>query len=796
MIDKKGGVVKNTYDENGNLLTKTDQLNHTTAYTYEPVYNQVLSVTDGEGNTTTNTYDDRGNLLATVDPEGVRIEHAYYENGLVKTTGRNGIIKAGFTYYADGTVATVTDGDNNTARFTYNALGRLTGKTDANGNTTAYELDKAGNIITTTDAEGNRTVFTCNEQNLRTSMTDGRGNTTTYEYNAYGKLITVTDPMGFEKSYTYTPMYELASETDKNGNTTFYVYDELRRVVEKQYADGSVETFTYDPEGRLTSAANSQGTTVQEYDAAGRLVKTIDTFGQEISYTYYADGSRKSMTDPQGGVTQYDYYANGQIKSITGPSGKTTAYAYTDGLLEKISNPNGTETVYGYDTADRVHSLITRKQNGEVISDIRYAYDGVGNRLSMTDTEGVHTYEYDSLDQIVRVDYPDGTFTEYTYDPAYNRATMTTPDAAVQYVYDDNNRLIEAGDVTFSYDANGNQISRLEDGEVTAYRFDAKNQLAGISFSSGAENTFAYNAFGQRITRKDGSAIMHYLYDGRQVLMQTNGQGVVSSAFVNGAGSIGPLYKKNARDEYTWYVRDALGTSTHLTDEAGDIAASYRYDIFGAVRSSTVIDDRGIRNQYTGKELDDESGLMYFGARYYNPEVGRFISADTYTWGPDDERVVEINKLKIFYIISKFAAVNPKFLNIFVYVMNNPIKNIDLDGHEISSDPVSLLFAILGGILAAHALSATLAPIVLIIVGTSIFVNLLLFIIAGMNDQDVSSEDALVWLTSFILFQLSFAASGIWIPILIAISFGLAAVEIFARMTSYYKKQKGCKVDF
>ncbi len=681
VIDKNGGIVKSTYDDKGNVLAKTDQLNQTTHYAYDPEYSRVLRVTDAEGNTTINTYDDNGNLVKTVDPEGVSLENDYYDNGLVRTTGRNGMIKAAFTYYADGSVASVTDSDNNTSSFSYDELGRLTGKTDANGHTTSYELDKAGNILTTTDAEGNKTHFTYNGQNLRTTMTDARGSTTTYDYNSYGKLIKVTDPMGFEKTYTYTEMYELETETDKNGNTTTYIYDELRRVVEKRYGDGSVETFSYDPLGNILRAANEEGAHVQGFDAVGRLINSIDTFGQTISYSYYADGNRKSMTDPLDGVTQYIYNESGQIASIIGPSGKITQYYYQDGLLQKTAHPNATETFYEYDRVDRIISITTRKQSGDVVADIHYEYDAVGNRISMTDNEGLHTYQYDRLDQVVRVEYPDGTFSEYTYDPAYNRQTLITPDTTIQYAYDDNNRLLSAGGVEFSYDNNGNQTGKTENGEATSYQFDVKNRLAGITCSNGAENVFTYNAFGQRITRQDSFSTTHYLYDGQNVLMETNGEGVINSAFVNGVGSIGPLYKKNARDEYTWFVKDALGTSTHLTNEAGDVTASYTYDIFGSVRSSTVIDDRGIKNQYTGKELDDESGLMYFGARYYNPEVGRFISADTYTWGPDDER--GSNSQEITIVIAHLGAKQPENFNIYNYTKNSPTKYVDPDGHFV-----------------------------------------------------------------------------------------------------------------
>jgi len=761
IIDKNGGIIKNIYDSNGNLLSTTNQLNYTPTYTYEPNFNQVETFIDPMGNTTSNTYDAvNGNLLTTTNPEGVVTEYDYYPNGTTKNINRSGVIKSEFSYFSDGNVETIKDAYGNTTSITYNELGKLKSKTDANGHTTQHTLDNAGNILTTIDAENIETKFTYNKFNMRTGLSDGRDNTTIYEYNNWGKLTKVSDPMGYEKTYTYNLGYDIATETDKNGNTITYEYDGLNRISKKIYSDGYEESYLYDANGNIIQISDKNGTITKEYDKLNKLIKVVDIFGQEIQYSYYPNGNRKTMTDPQGGITSYEYYSDGQLKSITDPAFKKTDFYYQNGLLDKVVYPNGTETNYSYDLNDRTTQLVNKKTDGAIISIFEYLYDPVGNKAQMTDDEGVHTYQYDMTNQVTRVDYPDGTYNEYTYDAAYNRSTLTTLEGTIDYTYDKNNRMLAAGIKSYTYDNNGNQLTETANGVTTAYQYDLKNQLAQINYGDGSSNEFTYNVSGQRITKTDSKGEVHFIYDGHNILMETNAEGVINSSYINGTFNIGALYLKNMVDKYTYFIKDALGSITQFTDSAGDVVESYSYDIFGSIRIKTSIDDLGIKQKFVGKELDEDSKLMYFGARYYDAEIGRFITADTYTCGPDDERGRDRGFL-LRNFFSYIGALNPLKLNLNIYAANNPVSYIDLDGHE---------------------------PVTVFILGVTVLIALLITAIADWRGEIDSPYDALktfAWnlipgffgaIGLFLIIAATVTTIPVWVSLLIWPSFFFTAI--------------------
>ena len=693
---KNGGITRYTYDANGNILTETNPLNHVTTYTYESTYNQVLTITDPEGYTITNSFDGNGNVLVSTDAENVVTEFEYFPNGLTQLVKKGGVVKSESSYFPEGTQEWSRDAYGHTTNMTYDELGRLTSQTDPSSHSTQYEVDAAGNVLKTTDPENIETEFTYSNLNLRASMTDGKGNLTVYAYNNWGKLIKVTDPMGLEKTYTYNLNYDLSTKTDKNGNVTGYEYDPLKRLSKKSYADGTEELFSYDSMGNKTRVVDRNGTTLYEYDFLNRLIKTTDTFNQVVQYTYSTNDTKATMVDPLGGTTSYEYYNDRQLKTVVDPNSNTTNYFYENGLLSRMVFPNGNETSTDYFLDNTISQIVNTKSNGVVISSFAYLYDAAGNRTQMTDNEGVHSYQYDDTNQLTRVDYPDGSFNEYTYDNTNNRRTLTTPNGETVYSYDDNSRLITAGAKTYTFDNNGNQLSEVEGGLVTQFQYDMKNQLSRIDYPSNSINQFTYNYSGQRIAKKDNSLTKTYLYDGSSSLMETDGKGVVTSRYVNGGLGQGALYAMSDTNQYTYFMKDALGSIAQLTNTIGDMVESYSYDVYGALKAKTTIDDRGIRLSFSGKTLDKESNLTYFGARYYNAETGRFINADSYTHGPDDERVFT-NNFDYARMISAVVVANPVISNVFAYVINSPTNHVDLDGHIFM---ILLFYSFVFGVLA------------------------------------------------------------------------------------------------
>ena len=274
-------------------------------------------------------------------------------------------------------------------------------------------------------------------------------------------------------------------------------------------------------------------------------------------------------------------------------------------------------------------------------------YDSIGNVVSSTDSVGEARFSCDALGRITDA----GTSAapeSYTYDAVGNRETSHRSST---HVYDDANRLLEDGNFTYSYDANGNRATKTTKtgGSVTNYTFDDLNRLVQVDLPDGRTAIYRYDAFGQRIEKTVGGETTRYVYDGRNILMEFNGANALMARYTHGAGTDQVLIMERTGERY-FYQADRLGSTGILTDAGGVVVNRYAYDASGRVIDST----EGVANPftYTGREQDAETGLYYYRARFYDPETGRFLSEDP---------------------IGVFNADQ----NLFSYVGNNPLNAND-----------------------------------------------------------------------------------------------------------------------
>ena len=188
------------------------------------------------------------------------------------------------------------------------------------------------------------------------------------------------------------------------------------------------------------SASNQHVTYTFSYDALNRLTSVQDSrYPQPTQYTYDRAGRRKTMTGPDGGITSYTYTLHGHVESITGPGGQSIQFEYDPvGKRSRTRRSNGTQTTYTYDAAGFVNTIQHLGPDGGVLEQFAYTYDKAGNRTSMTDSSGAHTYGYDDRYQLVAAAHPDQPEERYTYDAAGNRLRS----AAEEYSYDAANRIV------------------------------------------------------------------------------------------------------------------------------------------------------------------------------------------------------------------------------------------------------------------------------------------------------------------------------------------------------------------
>jgi RHS repeat-associated protein len=373
---------------------------------------------------------------------------------------------------------------------------------------------------------------------------------------------------------------------------------------------------------KTAKAANSESSDNTTAKASQSLI--------DPSYTYDPNGNRITMTDPTG-ITRYTYDALNRLTFITNPKGQTITFEYDAlGRRTKMAYPNDIVTTYTYNAAGRLLSLEARLGAAEITS-FQYTYDGVGNRTSMTDLDGIRSYTYDELHRLIGVSHPQPSNpTEFfSYDPVGNRLSSHL---SASYSYDAANRLQQDDNFTYDYDDNGNMIEKTDKstGEVTVYIYDAENRLTEIQkFDSGggtpiSTSRYLYDGLGRRIEKNMDGVITRYVYDNEDILLELDGDNNILARYTYGPGIDEPLIMERDGESY-FYHADGLGSIVSLTDGNGDMVQQYVYDTFGRIMAQSEV----ARNPYAyaGREKD-ESSLYYCRTRYYNPEIGRFLTED------------------------------------------------------------------------------------------------------------------------------------------------------------------------
>jgi len=295
--------------------------------------------------------------------------------------------------------------------------------------------------------------------------------------------------------------------------------------------------------------------------------------------------------------------------------------------------------------------------NGELLDSYSYSYDNNGNITSVTTTAGTIFYQYDGLNQLTQETLLDGTVIDYQYDLAGNKTTKTVTQGGTpittNYTYDAANQLTAVDGQAYTYDDNGNLIS---DGEKT-YVYNEVNQLVEVKDASGTIAAFTYDFSGKRISKTTSSGTVNYHYAGDKVISETDASGNIITEYTWDQHNRPVSMIKDGATYY--YHVNAHGDVTSLTDENGNVVAQYEYDAWGNIlsQSGTMASINPYR--YAGYMYDEETGLYYLMARYYDAEVGRFITRDTF---------------------AGFSS-NPQSLNLYVYSYNIPVNLIDPSGH-------------------------------------------------------------------------------------------------------------------
>ncbi len=583
---------------------------------------RIIELRDELGNTITYEYDAADRKVSEIDALGHKTQFVYNRNGRLKQK-----------IYHNSEVITKS----------YDEIGNIISETNEKADTTQFDYDALGNLIVVTDPLGNRTQYEYDEANNLVSQIDANGHVTKYEYNSLGKRIAVVLPLGQRSETQYDEVGNIISTTDFNGQTITYEYDDVSLLKAKYYPDSSSISFTYNLEGYIETVTDKRGVTSYNYDSRKRLLSRTDPDGNTISYTYDLSGKISSITTSSG-MVEYQYDHRGLVTSVTDTDGDSTSYSFDDvGNLIRTEFPNGIIENREHDERNRLIFHENTNANGNVVSSYRYTLDEVGNRTSVVEKNGRRVdYEYDPCNRLIMEKIFDPGSTEpprtieYNYDAVGNRINRTdSAYGTTNYTYDENDRLVpettNGKTLFYSYDDNGNTISLVSSNSLEIHYFwDAENRL--IAVDTNADDTkdiqYHYNNNGERVAKIVNGHEVHFMIDSNrtfaQVLEEHLPNGDIEASYIYG----NDLISQDRSGTKSFYLYDGHSGIRMLSDFVGAVTDQYDYDAFGILLNT--IGETKNNYLYQGEQFDPNVNFEYLRARYYNQDIGRFISADSF----------------------------------------------------------------------------------------------------------------------------------------------------------------------
>jgi RHS repeat-associated protein len=363
----------------------------------------------------------------------------------------------------------------------------------------------------------------------------------------------------------------------------------------------------------------------------GRLIGTTTQYSflpgitYSNAYGYDAASNRTSFTAPDGSTNMYAYDTLGRLSTLTNSLTGQFGFSY-DSLSRRtaLNRPNGVNTSYGYDSLSRLLNVL-HKAGTVTLDGAGYTYDNAGNRTAKTNylNNITEQYTYDPTYQLTQVAQGTTTTESYSYDAVGNRLSSL---GMSPYVYNSSNELTSTPAATFTYDNNGNTLTKVDSSGTTTYNWDFENRLASVVVpGTGGTVTFKYDPFGRRIQKGSPDGTTTYLYDGDNSIAETDAAGNLMNQYTQDPGIDEPV--AISRSGAIRYVeQDGLASITSVTDATNALVNTYIYNSFGTLTASIGTFANPYR--YTGQHSDDETELYYYRARYYDGITGRFISED------------------------------------------------------------------------------------------------------------------------------------------------------------------------
>ncbi len=627
----------------GFAVSKTDHAGIATAqsraYTAAGL---VLKQTDARGNVSTTETDIAGRAVRVTDGAGSTVETIYCA--------------------CSDQPARVTNAQGRTVCSNYDRRGRKTAEYGTAAVPLLFAYDDADRTISLT------TFRAPDEEALSSDPSDRvDGDVTQWIYDdATGLELEKRYADGSRIVKTYDAMNRLQSKTNARGIQSSYAYDPATGLpTSVRHSDGTIGwRFAYNHLGQMTEASDASGTWKYQYDDFGRRVmespddqsdlllhELWDAYGRNVGYETIWQGGTLEIA--QIGYDAHGRPAQMEISGIDAPF--RWGYHETNGMMQTLVYPNGVARrnvwTHGRNLLESVE--YARAGASDAFQSHDYVYDDLARPIARTDRRDgddgplkTQHFSYNDRSELVSQDDGlGGVSYSYSYDNIGNRKRTTERWETIRYETNAMNEYatLYPPQMEFrpEYDADGNQTRPRPANGIWRVTYDANDRPVRFADEGGKSVvTCGYDYRGRRFEKKvvtNGETVYHarYRYRGYLAVAEIDLTGAVPQmAATHVWDPTEPtatrlLTTRNARTgERVYALHDAMKNVTSLCDESGTVRANYDYAPFGPLNLKEGDLASWNKFRFSSEYADDETGLIYYNYRHYNPADGRWISRD------------------------------------------------------------------------------------------------------------------------------------------------------------------------
>jgi RHS repeat-associated protein len=625
VIEKPTGVWRWTFDGQGHPTESINPCDEVTRYIWVGGF---LSGIRGPDETATAlTYDSSGNLTDIQLPDGEKVHYEHDRLGrMVRSASSQGLVTQ-IEYDALSRPRRLSQLGAHVVDLTYDAEGR-TIASNINGEQVRYTYS-GFRLIERHNADGTSVKLRYDTEERLIALTNENGETWTFELDQCGSPSRETSFDGRTVHYERGKAREVTAIVAASGRKTNLAYDKAARLVAVEHTDGTSRLFEYGP-GGVPLATVSNGSRLEwKRDAMGRVVQESQD-GQTVERTF-ANGRPTSLRSTLG-IDERVHWVNGHVSALMLQAGDPrSAIRFTRGAggsSRTTVAPNATQSTWSHAPTGRPIANTTSGPGR--LREQRLEWRSPDHVQRIVDTQtGPLDLDHDQRGRLLGMRSA-WSSQGFVLDGVGNRQFATR-----DWHYELGGRLLQAGSLHFRYDEDGNLVEkRLADGSSWTFEWFGNGRLRLAKAPDGRIVSFNYDALARRtkkrVARVDAEGnetVEHevtYVWNGPQLIHELGSDGDLVT-WHWGPNAQSPIARSQDGRTLT-FVHDHLGTPIEAFDEQGRLVWEMRLDSFGR---ATISGDRGLCPwRWPGQYADEETGLYYNHFRYFDPDVGRYVSPD------------------------------------------------------------------------------------------------------------------------------------------------------------------------